>query len=112
MVVHLDPPTHFTIRVSTPDPSGQPIAVRAAVYGSGTGAVDLIDGFTPFEIATTGHVLSGMVQAVDSATQVMVDVFTTTTDADPKLLMRARARTVLLGNQLIREAGHFIRGAP
>ena len=112
MVVHLDPPGHFTIRVSTPDPSGQPIAVRAALYGSGTRAVELIDGFTPLEVAATGHVLSGMVQAVDSATQVMVDVFTTTKDADPKLLMRARARTVLLGNHLTREGGHFIRGAP
>lgn len=112
MVVYLDSPEHFTIRVSTPDPSGQPIAVRAAVYGSGTGAVELIDGFTPFEVAATGHILSGMVQAVDSATQVMVDVFTTTHDADPRLLMRARARTVLLGDHLTRNVGHFIRGVP
>ena len=96
MVVYLDSPEHFTIRVSTPDPSGQPIAVRAAVYGSGTGAVELIDGFTPFEVAATGHILSGMVQAVDSATQVMV----------------ARARTVLLGDHLTRNVGHFIRGVP
>ena len=112
MVVHSDSPGHFTIRVSTPDPSGQPIAVRAAVYGSGTGTVELIDRFTPFEVAATGHVLSGMVQAVDSATQVMVDVLTITDDAEPKLLMRARARTVLLGDHLTRDAGHFIRGVP
>jgi hypothetical protein len=112
MAVHLDSPEHFTIRVSTPNPSGQPIAVRAAVYGSGTGAVELVNGFTPLELAATGHVLSGMVQAVDSATQVMVDVFTTTHDADPKLLMRARARTVLLGDHLTCDVGHFIRGAP
>jgi hypothetical protein len=112
MAVQPDSPEHFTIRVSTPDPSGRPIAVRAAVYGSGIGAVELINGLTPLEVATTGHVLSGMVQAVDSAAQVMVDVFTTNHDADPKLLMRARARTVVLGDHVTRDAGHFIRGAP
>ncbi|MGE5105637.1 MAG: hypothetical protein ACM3NZ_12870 [Betaproteobacteria bacterium] len=112
MAVQLDSPEHFTIRVSTADPSAQPVAVRAAIYGSGTGAVELIDGLTPLQVETTGHVLSGMVQAVDSSTQVMVDVFTANRDADPRLLMRARARTVLLGDHLTRDAGHFIRGAP
>ena len=112
MIVQTDSPEHFSIRVSTGDPSGQPIAVRAAVYGSGSSAVELFNGLTPFEVATSGNVLSGMVQAVDSAAQVMVDVFTTSHDADPKLLMRARARTVLLGHHLTRDAGHFIRGAP
>ena len=102
----------FTIRVSTPDSSGQPIAVRAAVYASGTGAVELIDRVTPFEVAAWGDVLSGMVQAVDATAQIMVDVLTTTHDADPQLMMRARARTVLLGDHLTRGTGHFIRGAP
>ena len=112
MAVQQDSPKRFTIRVSTPDPAGQPLAVRAAVYGSGAGVVNLISGLTPLEVTTTGHVLSGMVQAADSAAQVMVDVFTDSHDADPKLLMRARARTVLLGDHLMRDAGHFIRGAP
>jgi hypothetical protein len=112
MTTRSDPPEHFTIRVTAPDPSGQPIAVRAAVYGSGTAAVELITGLTPLEVATTGHVLSGMVQAVDATSQVMVDVFTASPEAAPKRLMAARARTVLLGDHLTRDAGHFIRGAP
>ena len=106
-----DVPRHFTIRVYTPDPSGRPIDVRAAVYGSGTGTIELISGVTPLEVATTGHTLMGMVQAVDTTTQVMVDVFTNTHDASPQLLMRARSRTVLLGDQLLRGTGCFIRGA-
>ena len=65
MVEQADSVEHFMIRISTPDPSGQAIAVRGALYGSGTGAVELISGFTPLEAWTSGPVLSGMVQVVD-----------------------------------------------
>jgi len=107
-----DTPGKLTIRISTPDSSQQPVAVRAAIYGSGTAAVELISGITPLEVETTGPIVSGMVQAVGSATQIMVDVLTARGDTDSTLLMRARARTVLLGDHLTRETGHFIRGAP
>ena len=112
MVDELHSDRRFTIRVSTPDPSGNPIAVRAAVYASDTTAVELIDRVTPFEVNAIGKVLCGMMQAVDATALIRVDVLATTGDAEPELMMSARARTVLLGNHLTREVGHFIRGAP
>ena len=112
MVDELHSARRFTIRVSTPDSSGHPIAVRAAVYASGTTAVELVERVTPFEMNATGKVLSGMMQAVDATAQIKVDVLATTGDADPELMMSARARTVLLGDHLTRDVGHFIRAAP
>ena len=105
-------PESFAVRISNADASGEPIAVRAAVYGSESATVTLVSGATPLEVRASGRVLTGMVQAVDSAQRVRVDLVATDRVAGPYLLMCAVAHTVLLGDNLTRDTGRFIRGAP
>ncbi|MEP6494687.1 MAG: hypothetical protein ABJF01_18520 [bacterium] len=102
----------YTIRIAAGDSSEKSIAVQGAIYGAGEASIKVISGFTPLELATSGGVVCGMVQAVDTGAQVMVDVFSGHPSAELRLLMRGRARTVLLGEQLTQTSGRFIRGAP
>jgi len=112
MTIRPESPRRYTIRIATGGSSGESIAIKGAIYGAGDASIKVISGFTPFELETTGGVVCGMVQAVDTAAQVMVDVFSTEASAETRLLMRGRARTVLLGEQLTQTSGRFIRGAP
>lgn len=104
-----DSAEHFTIRVSADNQSQGQVAIRGAVYGSGTRTVQVIDGMTPFELETRGPVLSGMVQAIDPSAPVRVEVFSTDGDVVARCIMGARGRTVLLGEKL--SQGRFIRTA-
>jgi hypothetical protein len=109
MMILADAP-HYRIRIDAA--SGEPIEVQGAIYGGGDAAITLIHGLTPLEVATRGKVVSGMVQSVDASMQVMVDVLAENADSTLRRVMAARARTVLLGDNLVRGTSKFIRGAP
>jgi hypothetical protein len=98
--------SQLRIRITSGNPDVPALHVRGALYGSGSAAIDIIDGVTPLERTVDGPVLSGMVQAVEARHRVHVDVVRR---QDDHPVMGACARTVLFGAHL--RAGHLIRGA-
>jgi hypothetical protein len=102
----------YVIRVTGVEPHAH-TAVVGAVYLSGNPAgVHLVTQPTPFEVSGPAQIVSGMLQAADPTQQILVEVLRGDGQQDPGRVTMARARTVLLGEQLLRESSRFIRGAP
>jgi hypothetical protein len=101
-------PSVLRILITSNDAGVSALQVRAALYGSGSSTIEIVDGLTPVEVRIEGPIVSGMIQAVDVSKRVRVDVIEQQDD-ESRPLMGACARTVLLGEQL--RAGRFIRGA-
>jgi hypothetical protein len=87
--------------------------VRGAIYLNGNDAdVTLLDQLTPVSIKGDASLVSGIVQSASRETPVRVEVFVAEADDEPRMVMGARGRTILLGDEKREESPRrFIRTA-
>ena len=108
------PPAAYTLRVSAADTDHE-VPVRGAVLMSGREpSVTLVDQLTPFELSAPGPMVSGILQTIDEDGEAGLHVELLRRggrDRDDRVVMAARARTVLLGEGVMQQVPRYIRGA-